>query len=590
MTQQLNESIGNSFRGTITKLSEAKATGKVDTFDLRQMASKALNYLRGNPEPSRNYECKFSLGPLGIPFHLPELAPPNEYGYDPISLGDTDARMAMQYSHMREIAGEKEPCAVEKGVISRVLSYLHDDGYAWINPAAYVGRPIEGYYIGPWTTGKILYLLSESYKLTGDPKIRKQTRRIFEALRSIAEWDGGNAWYMGIVPFKDGKWLTEGWCDVWQHNYPFIVEPLVRYYECTGDDEGLDLARAFAEGFLANSQPDMGDVRINPETGAFTGHVHVHTHAMWGVAHLGMLLNEKRYLDWVEKAYQFTVSRGTDYGWFPEFIPQDEYRTEICVVGDMISNAAWLARGKNPSYWDDVERIVRNELRLSQFELTPEFIELFKKLHHNEEKKVFDDAVSELRRIEGGFVAQSTFDDWVSYVSDDMGKAGMYRNGIHMMGCCPPEGMRGIYEAWLGAIEETPDGVFINMSFNREHTAAELISYAPSTGKMVVTARENNTFFLRPPSWSPRETVCALRNDKKEEIKWSGAQNAYVRFDNVQKSEKLTIEWRVPQFTQTFNALSIPTRTTELRVQWLGNTVQSVTPSGRHLPMFYNEG
>mgnify|MGYP005839288827 CR=1 FL=1 len=586
MTQHFKESISRSFRGNITNISESKAFSKKDIFDLTQMAVKALNYLRGNPEPSRNYECKFSLGPLGIPYHLPELVPPNEYGYDPISLGDTDVRMAMQYSHMREIAGEKEPCAVEKGVIARVCSYLRDDGFAWINPAAYVGKPIEGFYIGTWTTGKILYLLSETYKLTGDVKIRKETRKIFEALMSIAQWDNGKAWIPGIVPYKDGKWLTEGWCDVWQHNYPFIVEPLVRYWECTGDEDGLDLARAFTEGFLANRQPDMGDVRINPETGAFTGHVHVHTHAMWGVSHLGMLLKEKRYLDWVEKAYQFVVSRGTDYGWFPEFIPQDEYRTEICVVGDMISNASWLARGGKPNYWDDVERIVRNELRLSRFELTPQFMEFFAKLHHDKETKAVDDAIRELRRIEGGFVAQSTFDDWVSYPSDDMGKAGLFRNGIQMMGCCPPEGMRGIYEAWLGAVEETPDGVYVNMSFNHENNAADVISYAPSTGRLDVTAKKNSTFFLRPPSWSQRETVHALLNGKPADIKWSGAQNAYVRFDNVQKGEKLTLEWQVPQFTQTFNALSIPSRTTQLRVHWLGNTVQSVTPSGKYLPMF----
>ena len=128
------------------------------------------------------------------------------------------------------------------------------------------------------------------------------------------------------------------------------------------------------------------------------------------------------------------------------------------------------------------------------------------------------------------------------------------------------------------------------MSMNRQHPSADVISFSPSTGKLEVTAKANSTFFVRPPSWSPRETVCAMRNGKTAEIKWSGAQNTYVRFDSVQKGEKLTLEWQVPHFTQTFSALSMPNRTTQLSIHWLGNTVQSVTPSGRYLPMFLGEG
>ena len=115
-----------------------------DDVDLVQMARGALNYLRGNPDPARDYECKFELGPLGIPLHLPFGVPPNEYGYDPISLGDTDCRMYTQYVHMREMAGVAEPDEVELGVQRRVMGYLGEGGLAWINPAAWTGEPVEG--------------------------------------------------------------------------------------------------------------------------------------------------------------------------------------------------------------------------------------------------------------------------------------------------------------------------------------------------------------------------------------------------------------------------------------------------------------
>jgi hypothetical protein len=48
------------------------------------MAKAATNYLRGNPDPNRNYECKWSLGPLGIPAFVPLLSSTKEAA-DPIS-------------------------------------------------------------------------------------------------------------------------------------------------------------------------------------------------------------------------------------------------------------------------------------------------------------------------------------------------------------------------------------------------------------------------------------------------------------------------------------------------------------------------
>ena len=96
--------------------------------EVRLSMQQALDEGRGNPDPARAYECKFDLGPLGLPVHAPQTVPPNEYGYDPVALGDTDCRMMLQYARMRAMAGEDAACAVEAGVRARVLGYLRDDG------------------------------------------------------------------------------------------------------------------------------------------------------------------------------------------------------------------------------------------------------------------------------------------------------------------------------------------------------------------------------------------------------------------------------------------------------------------------------
>lgn len=601
---QVEDVINRHYRGQISGLEwyQSDVAPAADDLDLGAMAKAALNYLRGNPDPARNYECKFSLGPLGIPSHVPLLAP-NQYGFDPIALGDTDCRMDWQYQHMREMAGEPKADAVERGVRRRVLGYRHaDDNMVWMNPAAWVGplkspsavEALKHEWAFTWATGKVLVSLSEEFQRTGDLSIKGECRSMFLALAGLASRDPqGRAFFPhGAAPWRNGEWLhlhdtggQGGWGGELSYGYPSITEPLVRYWECTGDAEALELAQAFADGHLACIQPEMGEHRIDPHTGAFSKHVHLHTHEIWGVAHLGAVTGEARYLDWAERAYRFVLSQGTDYGWYPEYIPQPEYRTEICVVGDMTSIAANLARGGRPEFWDHVDRTVRNQLRASQFFLTPDFVALFRTVHKDKSLAEIDAALCELRKIEGGFVAQSAFDDWVAF-PDWLGSPGLYGNGIQMMGCCPPEGMRGLWEAWNGIVEEKNEGIFINMPISRRHPAADVTAYEQAAGRFDVQARKPGDFFLRPPAWVTKDAVTLDRAGATGGLEWGGPANAYIVCRCLRLAERMILRWPVPRFTQTFVPQSVSGKTDKLTVNWLGNQVRGVEPRGKFLPMF----
>ncbi|MHB0857212.1 MAG: hypothetical protein ACYC5M_06535 [Anaerolineae bacterium] len=584
----LLQGLSGQFRGALSNVQaiQPPADHRPDDLDLTAMARAGLNYLWGNPEPSRDYECKFSLGPLGIPSHHPTLVGPNQYGYDPVSLADTDSRMDWQYAPMREMAGIAQAEEVERGVRTRILSYQHEDHLVWVNPAAWTGAPIEGLWISRWGSAKLLQSLAESYQRSGDKGTLQEARAIFVQLKALAAWKDGMAYYPGgSSPFRDGVPLREGWCQWHARNYPFIVEPCVRYWECTGDEEALAFARAVADGMMAALQDDLAEQGYDPNTGAFEGHVHLHTHTLWGVAHLGAVLHEPRYLEWARKPYEYVLANGTDYGWYPEHIPQQARRSEVCVVGDMVSLGAWMARGAWPHMWDHVERTVRNLLRVAQFRLTPAFLELHARLHAGKPAKEVQDALAELRRLEGGFVAQQTFNDWVTY-PDTLGATGYTRNGICMMGCCPPEGMRALWEAWRGVVEERPEGVFVNLGLQRDHPAAQVRAFQPEDGRLEVTARRNADLFMRPPAWAVREGVRLERDGQETPVTWGGPAAAYVVCQHAAQGERLAITWPVPTFTQNYVPTSVPGLEEMLRVRWVGNTVVGVSPVGEYLPMF----
>jgi len=344
--------------------------------DLKLMGSWALRHLTNNPRPSLDYEPVFFIRPM--------QAPPTPEGHDAIVPGDTDCRMDWEFPYMREILGLDQPSAVERGLRKRILGYVQRGGLAWVSPGHYMeGDVYQGKEVGnkkvvsTWATAKILRSLSETYRRSKDEQARRQAREMFVALRGLAEWNTGRAYYPGgSGAWLDGKWIKP--------QVPTAaVEPLVTYWEATADPEALQFARAVADGLLADAEllPKAG-ARILP-SGEFHGHMHSTLHGVWGVAHLGAATSDMRYVNWAKDVYDYANQFGTGTGWISAALWSDAVRelSETCATSDMVSIASWLAKAGFPEYWDHVERTLRNYLRPQQFFVTAEYEALYRKLN-----------------------------------------------------------------------------------------------------------------------------------------------------------------------------------------------------------------
>jgi len=255
------------------------------------MAAWALRHLIHNPRPALNYEPVFFIRPM----HLP----PAPEGHDPIVPGDTDSRMDWEFIYMREISGSRAGLEVERALRQRILGYVGEDHLAWVTPGARMeGQVYEGKEVPkekeawPWTTSKLIRSLSETYARTGDIGSKELARKVFVALRGLASWDSGRAFFGG------GAWRADRWVNPGQWPPPFTaLEPVVRYWEVSGDPEALAFATALADGMIASpellSQPNAD---ILP-SGEFHGHMHGTLHSVWGVAHLGAVRGNTRYVE-----------------------------------------------------------------------------------------------------------------------------------------------------------------------------------------------------------------------------------------------------------------------------------------------------
>jgi len=533
---------------------------------LEEMAQAAMHYLVHNPLPDRDYACRFDISLLRLP---PSMYPGSRDPY--ITFGDTEARMDWEFIYMHDMSGGTAGREVEHTIHQRLRSYVRKDGLCWLVPYALncddiesrkrQGKPPSPPCALPWTTDKLLLSLTERYVRSGDPETRALAQKLVRGLARIANWDTGRAYYAGgMGGWRDGDWFPTGYSD----NYPCILEPIARYVEVTGDQESLAFAQAFADGTIAGLQANLDDNRICSD-GSFGGaNCHVHMRATLGILHLGVLTRNTRYIAWARRVYAFMIAQGSAWGWFPESV--GSRNSETCATGDMADCAAWLARAGYTRHWDDLERFVRNYLRAAQFSVTPAYEARYRQLHGERSAQEVEAGLADARNFEGGFIARLTPNSLMT------GKS------LSMMGCCPPEGMRALHVAWRNVVTETPEGCFVNLSFNRDAPQARVLSFAPHVGRLSAIVKQPGAFFLRPPSWATRAQVKAYRETREIEPRWKGD---YIAFEDASPGEGLTITFPVPSFRQRVKVLDQP-----YTYDWIGNTVVNVAPPAANFPLF----
>ena len=544
--------------------------------DLKRMALWAMNYLIRTPRRELDYQPVFQCHPL--------RCPPAPAGNDVVVNCDTDARMDWEWYFMREITGSRAGRDAEAASHRRIRDYIDPDGGVWMHPGCYNEGDIdavyepEDYVFHTWGATKILKSLSEDYARTGNDRSGELARKVMLALKKQATWENeGHCYFkcgMGALR-RDGTVVP----NFWNQQPAPVVEPLVTYFLATGDREGLEFATAYAEGMMSNLQPEGLRFAADGSFAQPLGHSHATMHALWGVAHLGLITGKNEYIDFARRSWDWMLSRGTGTGWFPAM---PDSCNETCCLSDMMSIAACVAQAGHPQYYDYVERYLRNYISSLQFIVTDDFEAYYRRINASAKREDVEKGLEDLRKFQGGIIGGSGLND---YENELLGGV----SGFEMFSCCAPEGMRAIHTTWANTILRLPsssfgpEGVYVNMSFSRSSPWGEVVSFLPDQGRLTVKSAVRDTFFLRPPHWVPGTEVHAFVNARPVAPDWSGV---FVRFEAA-PGDELTITYPIVGFSHRVEGLwkdSAPDLAVTFR--WAGNMVVSTDPPPDKTPLF----
>ena len=358
------------------------------------------------------------------------------------------------------------------------------------------------------------------------------------------------------------------------------IYALARWYAASGDEQALDLAGRLARfatlpkmwGGLAEEVGVHGG-----EQGHFHAHPHGHMGGLRGLLAYGAAAHDARILEFVRRSYEhlrtYMIPRA---GWLPgNGIGDGVVHAEGCNLGDLVALGVRMSDLGLGDYWEDVDAVVRNLLMEQQ-------------LTDVEALRVVS-AASPPRAERSAWPGQETsermperllgaFTSWGAPNRLPVGS---------IMGCCVANASLGLAFAWEGALRCQGDTAQINLLVNRASRLADVDSYLPYEGKVVVHNKAARRIALRVLSWIDRRTLALTVGGLPRPIEWVGS---YLLVDDLKPGDEVVMRFAVPESTVSYTANHRVWRQERVYTITLrGSTIVAVSPEAdgpRDIPIY----
>jgi hypothetical protein len=314
-----------------------------------------------------------------------------------------------------------------------------------------------------------------------------------------------------------------------------VIRALSAWYQLAGDRTALTMAGKLAAylqrpfNWKTRMEPEVADA---PSRARCSGHFHAHAAALRGLLAYAIAIEDADLMLFVRDGYEWLRGCGVGrIGWFPEIMEPGKH-CESCAIGDMVPLAIRLTQIGMGDYWNDVDRIVRNQLieqQLTDAKLLHQISDQSPEQPVDRPKENDDHAIE---RNLGAFVGHGAFtllpETWI-------------------MHCCTGNGTPGLYYAWESMLEMRGTTCAVNLLLNRRSPHLDVYSHLPYQGLVVLNNKKARNLLVRVPDRTdPRDIACHINSSRTDPLR----VGSYLLFSHLSGGETVSLHFPVREHTE----------------------------------------
>jgi hypothetical protein len=352
--------------------------------------------------------------------------------------------------------------------------------------------------------------------------------------------------------------LVANWSNLWKAwADPFLILDLVDYYEATGHQPSLELAKELRDlGFNARFPRDAAAVPIS----SFT-HMHEVVAEMNAYSRLALVLGDTDMMDRIRVRYEVLRDQAFgNSGWTPETLGASSDVGDASNTAQLIETALNFAAWGWTQYYGDVERFTRGSLLPSQL-LDTRFVTPNLQPTSDAER----DVPARLRGAFGlsapyGAVATQNPYNTGEYFSDTTAAAVQtlvevknaayaYRNGVHQ----------------------------INLLFDFDNPQIAITSPYATSGRLQVTTKIAGDIRIRLPAWTDRSAAAASLGEQQLVFEFSA--------DTLIVHATSPVDFHVDMPLAGERQIEL-INGRPMTIEWRGDSVAAMSRMGAPIPFF----
>jgi hypothetical protein len=241
-----------------------------------------------------------------------------------------------------------------------------------------------------------------------------------------------------------------------------------------------------------------------------------------------------------------------------------------------------FANHGHPNYWNDAERLLRNQLAESQFRENS----FIKSDNTKEDTHQFSwrDIGERLIGAYAGWSSPTHFlaaHECARWGGPELqGKTRLFQN------CCGGSGTFAYYVAWKNAVEWKNDTLYVHIHIDKLTPWAEVRCLQPYRGETCVTLKKNCSLRIRIPKFAEdKELGITINGKKKEYTVWGN----YLELDTLSAGDKVLFTYPLDIVTENTILFVQSAREYSYKVEWKGDTVISMELLGEDYKTGYSE-